>query len=73
VQVLVKASGKKASRTFFPRNFESVTALPTVDGSVKSGASLPTAGTGLVMAFAIRDADQVGKVDEWFPIRSAAN
>jgi len=42
VQVLVNARGKKASRTFFPRNFESVTALPTVDGSVKSGAFVPT-------------------------------
>jgi hypothetical protein len=53
VHVLVKASGKNASRTFFPRSFDSVTALPTVDGSVKSGASVPTAGTGVVMGFAI--------------------
>ena len=49
VQVLVNASGKKASRTFRPRRPESVTACPEVDGSVKSGARDPTAGTAVVM------------------------
>src|SRR5205085_5104509 len=63
VQVLVKASGKNASRTFFPRSLDSVTELPTVDGRVKSGASLPTAGTWLVMvcAFEVRRSTQKGR------------
>jgi hypothetical protein len=46
VQVLVKASGKKARSTFRPRSEESVTGFPEVEGRVKSGASEPTAGTG---------------------------
>jgi hypothetical protein len=45
VQVLVKASGKKASSTGRPRSEESVTCSPEVLGSVKSGAAVPTAGT----------------------------
>ena len=49
VQVLVKASGKNASSTFLPRSAESVTVLPMVDGSVKSGAGVPTVGTAFGM------------------------
>src|SRR6266699_7028185 len=45
VQVLVNASGKNASSTWRrPRKLESVTSLPAVDGSVKSGAVVPTRG-----------------------------
>src|SRR6185437_4227243 len=40
-----KASGKKAIRTGLPRSEESVSFSPEVDGSVKSGAGWPTAGT----------------------------
>jgi len=49
VQVLVKASGKNARRTFFPRSAESEIALPDVEGNVKSGAGSPTSGTELDM------------------------
>src|SRR5258708_39627554 len=49
VQVLVNASGKKASSTFFPRRPDSEMLLPIVDGNVKSGAGVPTAGTELAM------------------------
>src|SRR6266699_4412148 len=45
VQVLVNASGKNASSTLRrPRKPESVTSVPAVDGSVKSGAEAPTRG-----------------------------
>src|SRR5258708_8738180 len=49
VQVLVNASGKKASSTFFPRRPDSEMLLPIVEGNVKSGAGVPTAGAGLAM------------------------
>src|SRR5258708_37844650 len=49
VQVLVNASGKKASSTFFPRRPDSEMLLPIVDGNVKSGAGVPTAGTEVAM------------------------
>src|SRR5258708_11962231 len=49
VEVLVNASGKKASSTFFPRRPDSEMLLPIVDGNVKSGAGVPTAGTELAM------------------------
>ena len=45
MQVLEKASGKNAIRTGLPRSDDSVTFSPEVDGSVKSGACWPTAGT----------------------------
>jgi hypothetical protein len=45
VQVPENASGKNASNTGFPRCAESVNFSPDVDGSVKSGARSPTAGT----------------------------
>src|SRR5689334_13473878 len=45
VQVLVKARGKKASSTFFPRRDDNVTAWPEVEARVKSGAWAPTGGT----------------------------
>src|SRR5690242_12793286 len=44
VHVGEKASGKNATRTGCPRNRESVTRSPDVDGSVKSGAGVPTDG-----------------------------
>jgi hypothetical protein len=44
VHTLVKARGKKASRTFFPRSLESVMSTPAVEGSVKSGAGVAAAG-----------------------------
>src|SRR4029079_238652 len=44
VQVGEKASGKNAIRTCFPRNCERVTRSPEVEGRVKSGATVPTAG-----------------------------
>ena len=45
VQTPVNASGKNANTTFDrPRNAESVNSVPDVDGNVKSGASVPTAG-----------------------------
>jgi hypothetical protein len=47
VHVLVKASGKKASNTFFPRSLERVTLSPEVDGRIKSGAGVPAAGRGM--------------------------
>ena len=47
VQVLVKASGKKAISTLdFPANCDNATFSPDVDGSVKSGARSPTIGVG---------------------------
>src|SRR3954464_11624863 len=48
VQVLVNARGKNASSTFFPRKSDSVTG-PLVAFRVKSGASVPTAGTDIVI------------------------
>jgi hypothetical protein len=44
----VKARGKKASRTFFPRRADSVTSEPEVEGSVKSGAGEPMGGRAMV-------------------------
>jgi hypothetical protein len=44
VHVGENASGKNAIKTGFPRNWESVTRSPDVEGSVKSGASAPTEG-----------------------------
>lgn len=50
MQVEVKARGKNASRTFcLPWKLESVTALPAVVSSVKSGAGVPMAGTEALM------------------------
>src|SRR5476651_86366 len=49
VHVLVKASGKKARSTFFPRRDDRVTSLLLVEGRVKSGAGEPTAGMGVGM------------------------
>src|SRR5687767_6535775 len=46
VQVLVKARGKNASRTFFsPRRSDRVNFSPLVELAVKSGAVSPACGT----------------------------
>jgi peptidylprolyl isomerase len=45
VHVPENASGKKAISTGLPRSDERVTFSPEVEGSVKSGADWPTAGT----------------------------
>lgn len=55
VQVLVNASGKKASRTLrLPRNDDSVTLSPDVDRAVKSGAGSPGCGTFCICELVIR-------------------